>query len=236
MKRLFLMAAALALPLASAGMAAGFSATYTLADNNVHTLADGTAITFPSIDIGVTTTAAIEVQNQGTAAGTLSGIQVSGTAFRLSGAPALPANVGPGQSVRFSIVFAPTQVGTSNGSFRIDLAGTSISGSLSGSTAAPNVSLAYVDPDTNNLLPLRDGASLPFPGTPAGTALSVTLVASNNGAGTGIVDSITVNTGAPSTFQLLSLSFRPPSRPDSSYASDCASARSRRRPIPGRCR
>jgi Abnormal spindle-like microcephaly-assoc'd, ASPM-SPD-2-Hydin len=199
--------------LSGAGTAANFTAAYTLADGNAHSLFDGAALTFPSVDIGATGSATIEIQNQGTGTGTVNNIQVSGSAFRLSGAPALPANVGPGQSVRFSIVFAPTQAGTSNGSFRIDLTGRSIAGSLSGATAVSNVSLAYIDPDTNSVLPLRDGATLPFPGTPAGASSSVTLVASNSGAGTGTVDSITVNTASPSTFQLLSLPVFPAAVP-----------------------
>jgi hypothetical protein len=192
-------------PLSGTGTAVSFTAAYTLADGNAHTLSDGAAITFPAIDIGATSGATIDIQNQGSGTGAVNNIQVSGSAFRLSGAPALPANVGPGQSLRFSIVFAPTQAGTFAGSFRIDLGGRSVSGSLSGTTAASNVSLAYLDPDTNNLLALRDGATLPFPSTPAGSSTSVTLVASNSSAGTGTVDSIVVNTGAPSTFQLLSL-------------------------------
>jgi hypothetical protein len=200
-------------PLSGAGAATAFNVIYTLADGNAHTLTDGTAVAFPSIDSGATSTATIEIQNQGTGAGSVTGIQVSGSAYRLSGAPALPANVGAGQSVRFSVVFAPTQAGTFTGTFRIDLGGRSISGSLSGSTAASNVSLAYIDPDTNNVLPLRDGAALPFPVTPAGGSSSLTLVASNSGAGTGTVDSITVNTSAPSTFQLTSLPVFPASVP-----------------------
>src|SRR5262249_55033551 len=61
------------------------------------------------------------------------------------------------------------------------------------------------DPDTNNVLTLKDGGTLPFPATVAGATSSVTLVLNNAGLGTGVIDSIAVNTAAPSAFQLLNL-------------------------------
>ena len=116
---------------------ANFSVTYALADGTVNGLGTGAAISFPAVDINATTTATIEIANQGTGAGSVSAIAVSGNGFRLTGAPALPATVAAGQSVRFGILFAPTQAGSYNGTFRIDLPGRSISGSLTASTASP---------------------------------------------------------------------------------------------------
>ena len=135
----------------------------------------------------------------------MTGIAVAGAAFRVTGTPALPATVPAGQTLRFSIVFAPTQPGTFTGSFRIDVSGSSVSGTLTGSTAAPDITLSYVEPDTNNILPLRDGATLPFPNTAMGTGNTITFVIANAGAGTGTVSSIAINGSAPAAFQLLNL-------------------------------
>ena len=201
-------------PLTGTGTATNFTATYALADGVVNGLATGTTISFPAVDINATATATIQIANQGTGAGALSAIAVSGTGFRLTGSPALPANVAAGQALSFGIVFAPSQAGVYSGTFRIDLPGRSITGILAATTAASNISLAYIDPDTNNILPLRDGATLPFPKTATGASTSVTLVASNSGAGTGVIDSVAINASA-AAFQLLNLPALPASVPPS---------------------
>ena len=203
---------AVAFPLTGTATFTNLTATYAFSDGNVRVLTDGAAIVFPAIDINTTATANIEITNQGTAAGTISAIAVGGNGFRLAGSPALPATVGAGQSLRFGIVFAPTQAGSYTGSFRMDLAGRSISGNLTASTAAATVSLAYIDPDTNNVIALRDGGTLPFPNTAAGGSSSLALVMSNSGAGTALINSIVVNAATPA-FQLLNLPALPSTVP-----------------------
>lgn len=188
--------------------------SYALADGIVHALSDGAAINFPAVDINATTTATITILNQGTGAGTLTGISLAGTGFQLSGAPQLPATIASAQSLRFGIVFAPSKTGSFTGTFRIDLAGRSISSSLTASTALSNFSLSYVDPDTNNILPLTNNSTLPFPNTLAGATFSITVLAANTGAGTGAISSITLGSSA-SAFQLLSLPPLPLSVPPS---------------------
>jgi ASPM-SPD-2-Hydin domain-containing protein len=190
---------------------ASFTLTYALADGNVRALTDGTTITFPATDAGGSSTATIEIQSQGP--GTVSGVVVSGTGFRLTGLPLLPATVNTGNPLRFGIVFAPQQAGSFSGTFRINLSGRSISGTLATSTAASNPALAYIEPDTNNTLPLRDGATLTFPSVVAGTSASVTMLVNNNGAGIAVVDSIVLNTAAPAAFQLINLPALPASAP-----------------------
>jgi hypothetical protein len=188
-----------------------FLGTYTLADGVVHPLAEGSAISFPAVDINGNTTATIDIVNQGTGNGTITGISVSGAAFRVTGSPLLPATVAAGQGVRFGIVFAPTRSGAYTGTFRLDLSGRSIAGTLNGSTASASLSLAYVDPDTNNVVPLRDGSTLPFPDTQAGAVSSVTLLVTNSGVGTGVVNSIGLENNSSAAFQLLNLPSLPAS-------------------------
>src|SRR5262249_54526274 len=129
-----------------------------LADTNNQPLSTGSTINFAPVDVNTTATATITISNQGRGTGTVSGVFLAGTAFRLSGLPLLPATLPAGQSVHFGIVFAPTVAGTLGGSFRIDLSTGSVNATLTGSTAAPKLSLQYVDPDTNNLLSLQDGS------------------------------------------------------------------------------
>jgi hypothetical protein len=193
------------------------TANYTLSDGVSHSLVDGTAITFPSVDINGTSTATIDVSNQGTGSGSVSGIFLSGAGFRLSGTPQLPATVAAGQSLRFSIVFAPTQSGSYTGSFRIDLTGRSISGTLTASTAAATMSLAYVDPDTSNVVPLSAGGTLTFPNTVVNASTTITFQVANSGAGTGSITSVTLGASSPA-FQLVSLPSLPLSVPPAQQA------------------
>lgn len=178
--------------------------SYRFQDNNVRTLFDGSNLIFPSVDVNASATASVDVVNQGTAAGTVTGLSVSGTGFQLNGVPQLPANISAGQTLRFGIVFTPPRAGNYTGSFRIDLNGRSLSGTLTASTSPPNLSLSYIDPDTNNILTLQNHSTLQIPNTLVGGATSITLLAGNTGAGTGSVNSISLGS-SPSAFQLVNL-------------------------------
>ena len=131
---------------------ASFSLSYTLADGNLHALTSGTTITFPSVDVNATTGATVFVSNTGSSAGTVSGLSVAGTGFRISNSNPLPASVPPGESLGFSIVFAPAQPGSFSGTFQIVLPAVVISGNLAGSTPPAKFTLEYVDPTTGNTL------------------------------------------------------------------------------------
>jgi hypothetical protein len=190
--------------LGGTGAAPDLRISYSFADNNVHTLTDGAAIVFPAVDINATSTAVISVTNQGTGSGSLTGIFVSGAGFQLNGAPQIPAAIPSGQTVRFNLVFAPSRSGSFNGTFRIDITGKSVSGTLSASTAASNLTLSYIDPDTSNTLSLGGGSTLSFPNTLVGANSTITLLVANTGAGTGAVNSIALG-GLPTGFQLVNL-------------------------------
>ncbi len=192
--------------LAGSTTSPNFTITYAFADNVVQQLPSGATIVFPSVDINGTNTATITVSNPaGAGAGQITGISVTGSAFRLTGAPALPLSVPAGQLFRFGIAFAPTQSGTFTGTFRIDLTGRTVVGTLSGSTAAARFTLSYIDPDTNNALSLPDTGTLQFPNTLINSSTTLTLIATNTGAGTGSVNAFTLGGAAPSAFQVLNL-------------------------------
>src|SRR5262249_34851355 len=127
--------------------------------------------------------------------------------------PLLPATINTGQSLKFSVVFAPGQSGQYSGTFRIDLSGRSLSGTLSASTTISSLSLAYIEPDTNNVLSLRDGSTLLFPATTVGTTSTVTLLVNNNGAGTAQIDSIAISSSVPAAFQLINVPALPAATP-----------------------
>jgi hypothetical protein len=192
--------------------APNYQVSYTLSDNVVQPLTDGTTISLPAVDINSTTTATVTVLNQtGAGAGQITNITVSGAAFKLTNAPLFPAAVPAGQNVKFGITFSPTQSGTFTGTFRIDMTGRSISGTLTASTAASRFTLNYIDPDTNNTLPLSNNGTLQFPNTVIGAAGNITFVVANTGAGTGSVNSLTLGGNSPTAYQLQNLPTLPAS-------------------------
>jgi hypothetical protein len=177
-----------------------FTVSYVLADGVPHPLAN--TLAFPATDINQSSTATIYVLNQGTAPGTVNGIAITGSAFRITGAPPLATSIAGGQFLSFSIVFTPTQPGAFNGTFSLNLSGAASSVALSGSTPSSSISLAYIDPNTNNVLSLSDGSALPFPDTAVGAGSTVGLVIANSGAGTGVVSAIALSGSTGSVFQL----------------------------------
>ena len=79
-------------------------------------LAPGATISaFPDTNVGETSTLSIQVQNTGTASGTVSSISLSGAGFQLSDLPALPQILAPNASFTFTITFTPLQPGTASG-------------------------------------------------------------------------------------------------------------------------
>ena len=178
--------------LSAATNISNFTASYTLADGNVHPLVDGTAISLPSIDINGTTAAAIDLVNQGQASGAVSGIWLAGTGFRLTGVPPLPATIAAGQTLHIGIVFAPTQVGSFTGSFRIDLPGRSISGSVTASTASPTFTAGYSFAD-NVVHAITDGTGVTFQAIDLNVTATASVRILNQGEGTGTVTGITLS-------------------------------------------
>jgi hypothetical protein len=205
-KRLPVLFMALAAAFSAAMPAFGQSSlsfSYTLADGNAHPLTTGTTITFPSVDINATTSATVVIANSGSAAGTVTGIGVTGTGFRLNNPTLLPANVAPGGTLAFAIVFAPSQIGSSAGTFEIDVPAVSITGTLAGATPPPNFVLEYIDPSTGNTLPLPNKSTLQFPNTQVGTTATIAILVANTGSGTGSVTAAGLTTGT--VFQVVSL-------------------------------
>jgi len=165
--------------------------SYTLSDGNARQLTDGTIITFPSIDFNATTNAVITILNQGTGTGILNSISVAGVGFSITGSPGLPANIGANQSLKFNITFAPTQAGTFNGTFSINLTGHSYSGSLTASTSPANLTASYALAD-GNVRPLLDGTIISFPTIDVNSTTTASITILNQGTGTGTLTSLTV--------------------------------------------
>ena len=195
--------------LAGTGTSTSLTASYSLADGNVHPLSSGTAISFPPVDVNGSTTASITIANLGSGAGTINNVAISGAGFQLGGLPLLPATVPAGQSVKFSIVFNPAQAGSFTGTFRIDISGASISGTLAGATNAPNLTASYALADGNNQ-PLASGAAIAFPSVDVNATTTASITILNQGTGTGTLTSVAISGAA---FRLTGLPLIPSNIP-----------------------
>lgn len=181
--------------LSGTGTAPTLSASYVLADGNVHPLPDGTAISFPAVAINATTSATVAIQNQGTGPATVSAIAVSGDGFNLSNSPLLPATVAAGQTLVFGFVFAPPHAGSFTGTFTIGMTGQSVSGTLAGSTTGSQLTYSYTSGTSSaTLLP---GGTISMADIAVGQSSTVTVSIVNAGAAATTISSIGLNAGGP---------------------------------------
>jgi hypothetical protein len=169
---------------------------------NARPLTEGGRIVFDPTSATTSAIAEVAIANQGNGTGSLRSVSVSGVPFQLLGLPVLPANVDPGQTVRFNVSFNPTQLGSFTGTLRIELDNLTINAGLEGSTSNPEFSFAYIDPATNNVVPLAQDGTLTFPATVVDSSTNFAVLVRNQGVGTGFLNSAAISGAA---FQLTDL-------------------------------
>jgi len=106
-----------------AGTGLGATLTYAyVSGSSTFTLQAGNAVVFTPVAVGQTSTVRVTVSNTGTASTAINSISAGGAnanIFTLSNVPAVPANIGAGESIGFNVTFAPLAVGTVTGTLRI---------------------------------------------------------------------------------------------------------------------
>jgi len=160
-------------------------------------LSPGDTAPFGDVRIGESATIAVRVLNSGTAAGTISGASVLGTAFAVADGPALPRVVAAGASATFIISFTPTQPGLIRGRLRLgedlfDLTGTGLGGQLRFSYSLGSLPAVNLD----------IGGSVVFPPTLIGESTTAEFVVRNSGTLPATVSNIGIGTQR-SSFTLL---------------------------------
>jgi hypothetical protein len=163
------------------GTAPNMVVAYALSTNgNVTPVASGSTITVPSTVVGLSTTVGMVIANQGSGPGSIQSIALTGDpSFSLQSlSTLLPVqSLAAGSDVTFSVLYAPTQTGTNNGTLTIVLPNQTITLSLQGKA---KVSLfTYQLVQGTQTTPLTPGQTITFPDTDVGSQNSVTIQVTN---------------------------------------------------------
>lgn len=129
---------------------------------------NGTVIVPPAA-VGATTTARFQIQNTGNAPTFVNSITLPGTAvFTLADVPPLPARIGGGETLSFTINFAPIVTGAATASLKVDTLAFSVSSVGNDPPALPSVLFPGVTATA-------DAAQLVTVGVTLGSAYPVNL-------------------------------------------------------------
>lgn len=179
-----------AITLSLLGSAASFVLSYTK-NGNVIPLANGGSMLFDPQPINTTVTLLLNISNGGSATGQVTGITLSGSAFKLIGEPLLPTNIPAGQTLQVGIEYTPTAVASDTGQVQLTLSdGTNLMVNLQGSGISSV--LVYTLIVNGNSTPITAGGTVPLPDTNVGSSSSGVIRIQNTGAASTTITSINV--------------------------------------------
>jgi hypothetical protein len=158
------------------GTAVGGSLTYTAVLNGATTtLAPGATLTFPSTNVGATTSADIKVTNTGDATTTINTLNVVGNGYKIANLPPIPATLIPNGSLVFTLQFTPTNSGTATGTLVIDTTNFSLASVGIGSQ------LVYSSVIGSTSTVVQNNGTIVFPNTNVGATSNVNVIVNNTG-------------------------------------------------------
>ncbi len=177
------------------GTVPSFTLSYVLqTDLNVIPLQPGESIAFPPSLINATAQAGLNITNVGSGAGAITGISITGDAFRLSGIPLLPATLTAGQNMQVLVLYRPTSVAADAGQITITFSdGSVVTINLQGTGTASSFALSYVLSTDQNVVPLQPGDSILFPASPINNTVQALLNVTNLASGPGTITGITIS-------------------------------------------
>jgi hypothetical protein len=165
-------------------------------------ISQNSVISFPETRIGETISATVVVSNRGAGPGKVTRITSANSSFVITGLGLLPADLGPGAELRFSVVFSPRAIETYRGSIQIGFENENRQFQLEGSGVAPALLFSYILAGGNQT-PLAGSESIAFPQTRVGESATAVIIITNRGGGPGKIN------GISSANQLFTLSSVP---------------------------
>lgn len=179
-----------AISLGLVGTAPNFVLSYLLQSvQNVVSLAPGGSIVFPATSVNTTAQATLNLLNNGSGSGMVTGVTLTGSAFRISGLPLFPLNLISGQALPLTILYQPSTVGADTGQIQVTFdSGSPVTINLEGSGSSPT--FTYQSLETNPPTAIPSGGTVSFPDTNLGQTSSIVLRILNTGNAPGIVSSV----------------------------------------------
>jgi hypothetical protein len=177
------------------GTSPSFQVSY-IKDGNAIPLANGGTLLFDPQPINTTQTLQVDIFDNGSAAGQINNITVTGTGktFQLVGRPLLPVFVPSGQQLPVDIQYTPTAAATDTGQLQITYGdGTSLSATLQGNGTSPT--LVYTLLQNGKTTTVKPPGPIPLPDTNVGSTSSLVVRVQNTGNGSINIGSI--STAAP---------------------------------------
>ena len=159
------------------GLGANLAFSYTIGGTTA-TLGTGDSVVFTPAEVTQSESAKFVVSNTGTVAASVFniGIVQPGSAFSVSGLPALPVSIAPNSQVSFTITFAPTTAGFTTGTLQV---GNTTVGLIGSGTAPPALPAYTFTGPSGNVAPMSQPAialslSKSYPAAISGT-LTITI-------------------------------------------------------------
>ncbi len=149
------------------GLGSSLTFSYTSAAGTITLPASNPTVVFSPVAVSQSEQVTFAVMNTGTVSTTLSniGIGQSNSPFAVSGLPSLPTAIAAGKSIQFTITFAPTTTGFSNGTLLLDTNVISLTGSGTAPPPLPSYTFqgptGNVSPDTQPSVGLTLGSAYP---------------------------------------------------------------------------
>ncbi|HWE00097.1 MAG TPA: hypothetical protein VG345_13695, partial [Bryobacteraceae bacterium] len=189
--RIAALTAAIAIPAAAQTGSPNFVVGYSLQPlNNAITLTDGATITFSKTQVGGTAAGSLIIGNLGSAAGAVTSIAITGSAFNTQSLPLLPVTVGAGAQLTVPLIYTPTAVGTDSGTLQVVAGGRTFTANLSGSGIAAQ--LQFQVTAGGQTTPVDPLGTIPIPDTPLGSTSTVTVTFTNVANTTVLISNISV--------------------------------------------
>lgn len=189
--------------LAALSLAAGANAqivfSYALeSDQNVIPILPGGTIRFPDSPVGVEVGAAFQITNRSGAQASVSGVGITGSAFRLTGIPLFPTTLTPGQTLSIRLLYRATSVSVPDaGQLTVTVAGeANFTINLEGIGRRAVVSVAYALAADQNVIAVAPGATIDLGDAGGNAPVEATLSIHNTGGAGAIVNEISVTGGA----------------------------------------
>ncbi|HTB17178.1 MAG TPA: choice-of-anchor D domain-containing protein [Bryobacteraceae bacterium] len=159
--------------------------------DNVIMIPSGGTIPFTNTLLNTTTTAVLNITDEGSAVGVITNVALTGSPdFKLTGTPLFPVSLtGSNPTLSIGVVYSPTTVQNDTGVVTITYQGGSTATvNLTGSGTTSTFTYKYLVSGTSTAV--TPGGTITFPGANIGSTSSLIVQVTNTGSATGTISSV----------------------------------------------